>query len=78
MPTYHFKVIRPDNTFPDEDGMTFDNIEQAWEEATVAAGLLVKDLDGKLSPGKSCAIEIQDEFFNTVRTLRVIAEGPRR
>jgi hypothetical protein len=78
MPKYHFKVIRPENTFEDHEGMTLDNIDAAWEEATIAGGLLVKDLDGDLSPGKSCAIEVQDEFFNTVRVLKISAEGPKR
>ena len=78
MPLYHFKVIRPDVTFNDHEGALFDNVDAAWEEATIAGGLLVKDLDGNLSPGKSCAIEVQDEFFNTIRVLRITAEGPKR
>ena len=78
MPIYHFRVIRPDATINDDEGAVFENLDAAWEEATIAGGFLVKDLDGDLSPGKSCAIEVQDEFFNTIRVLRISAEGPKR
>lgn len=65
MPTYHFKVTRPRGTYTGDDGMRFDSIDGAWEEATIAGGLLVKEIDGDLSPGKSCSIEVLDEFHNT-------------
>jgi len=34
----------------------------AWREATVTAGQIIQDLDGKLRPGKQWRLEVTDEF----------------
>ena len=63
MPIDHFLVKRISTEFTDHEGIVFDNMDDAWEEATIAAGEMVKDLDGQLLPGTSCSIEVQDEFL---------------
>ena len=78
MPIYHFHVKRISTKYTDHDGIVFDNMNDAWEEATIAAGEMVKDLDGELVPGTSCSIEVQDEFYNTLRTVNITVSGPKR
>lgn len=62
----------------DHRGESYDNIDDAWEEATAKAGNLVKELDGQLVAGTGCSISVQDEFYNTLRTLNVSIAGPKR
>jgi hypothetical protein len=78
MPVYHFEVKRSGKTIPDHEGESFDNIDQAWEEATAKAGMMVKELDGQLVAGTGCSIAVQDEFYNTIRTINVSIAGPKR
>jgi hypothetical protein len=76
MPLYHFKVRRSGKTYNNDEGIVFDSLDGAWEEATIAAGEMLKDLDGKLVPGTGCSIEVQDEFFNPIRLLEISVKGP--
>jgi hypothetical protein len=78
MPIYYFEITRCGKTFLDEAGLEFDSIDDAWEEATAAVGRMVKELDGELVAGTGCSIAVQDEFFNTIRTLNVSVVGPTR
>ena len=78
MPIYHFKVQRSGKTYEDHKGIFFDNLDGAWEEATKAAGEMLKDLDGTLVPVSGCSIEVQDEFYNSIRLLEISIKGPQR
>jgi hypothetical protein len=78
MPIYHFEVKRSGKTILDHQGEPFDNIEQAWEEATAKAGKMVRELDGQLVAGTKCSLAVQDEFYNTIRTIDVSIVGPKR
>lgn len=78
MPIYHFEVKRSGKTILDHRGETFDNIDEAWEEATAKAGKLVRELDGQLVAGTGCSLAVQDEFYNTIRTINVSIAGPKR
>lgn len=77
MPLYYFVTSR--NNVPVElpDGIDLPNAEAAWEEATRAAGEILRDIDGSLSPGTELTIEIQDGARKAIRILRVTAEAPR-
>jgi hypothetical protein len=78
MPIYHFTVRRFGHKYEDQNGISFKDIDGAWEEATTAAGQMVKDLDGELTPGTLCSIEVSDEFYNTIRTVSITIQGPKR
>jgi hypothetical protein len=56
MPIYHFKQKRSAKTILDHQGELFNNIDQAWEEATAKAGRMVTELDGRLVAGSACSL----------------------
>ncbi|MET3972454.1 hypothetical protein ACVWXN_000172 [Bradyrhizobium sp. i1.4.4] len=60
MPRYFFKVLNLDPT-TDVQSEDLPDDEAAWREATVYAGQLFKDIDGKLRPGKEWGVEVTDE-----------------
>ena len=41
------------------------------------AGEILKDLDGKLQPGREWRLEVTDEFANPLYVLHINAEKPR-
>jgi hypothetical protein len=60
MPRYFFNThgIRP---ITDEVGEELPDDETAWHEATIIAGQLLKDIDGKFRPDQEWALEVTDE-----------------
>jgi hypothetical protein len=57
MPRYFFNTrgIRP---ITDEEGEELPDNETAWNEATIMAGELFKDIDGKFRPDQEWALEV--------------------
>ena len=45
--------------------------------ATVTAGQILQDIDGKLAPGRDWRMEVTDEFQNTLYVLHIRAEQPK-
>jgi hypothetical protein len=45
----------------------------AWEKATMAAGEMIKNLDGALKPGHDWRMEVTDEFRNPLWELNLKA-----
>ena len=71
MPHYYFEVTRDGNSVAPSEGIDLPDIEAAWEEATVAFGQLVRDLDGTIKIGTDWAIEIQDDQRRPLRFISV-------
>jgi hypothetical protein len=46
----------------------------AWHEATIIAGELFKDIDGKFQPGHEWSLEVTDEQRKPLYVIRVSAE----
>jgi hypothetical protein len=59
---------------PDQVGEELRNDEAAWHEATLIAGELFKDIDGKFRPGQEWSLEVTDERRNPLYFIRVSAE----
>ena len=57
MPRYLFNVhdVEPST---DETGEDLPDDEAAWKEATLFAGELFKDIDGRFRPGQEWSIEV--------------------
>ncbi|XSC43229.1 DUF6894 family protein [Bradyrhizobium sp. RDT10] len=51
--------------------------QAAWHEATVTAGQIIQDLDGRLRPGKDWRMEVTDEFANRLYVIHLYAEEPK-
>jgi len=73
MPRYYFHItheFRED----DLDGQELPDKHAAWKEATVTAGQMLQDIDGKLQPDREWRLEVADEFQNTLFVLHIHAE----
>jgi hypothetical protein len=44
----------------------FRTMKAAWHEATITAGQLFKNIDGKFRPGQKWSLEISDENDNSL------------
>jgi hypothetical protein len=73
MARYFFNVHH-DGSGPDMEGEELPDNETAWREATIIAGELFKDIDGRFRPGHEWALEVTDERRNPLYFIRVSAE----
>lgn len=73
MPRYFFNV-RHERSNVDTEGEELRDKHAAWHEATIIAGELLRDIDGKLKPGKDLQLEVTDEFRNRLYMICIIAE----
>ena len=75
MPLYFFD-IHHDKTDIDLEGEHLTDQHAAWKEATVVAGDILKNLDGKLKPEHDWRMEVTDEFRNILFVLHIAARKP--
>lgn len=73
MPRYFFDVHDASPSV-DHVGEELPNDEAAWREATIFAGELFKDVDGKLRPGQAWELHVADESHRPLFIIRVDAE----
>jgi hypothetical protein len=76
MPRYFFNVYHHGPEL-DEEGEELPDAQAAWHEATVTAGQIIQDLDGRLRPGKDWRMEVTDEFANRLYVIHLYAEEPK-
>jgi hypothetical protein len=76
MPRYFFNVHHERSTIDDE-GEELPDRHEAWRAATLAAGEMIKEIDGKLVPGREWRLEVTDEFRNPLYVIHVSAEKPK-
>ena len=63
------------NGVPDsEEGQTLANDEAAWHEATLVAGEIFKDVDGKFRPGQEWKLEVQNEQRRPLYSINVTSK----
>ena len=75
MPRYFFRITKNDTVFRAAEPLELANIHAAWEEATSAAGELLRDLDGSLKIGTSWSVVVEDDAGRDLRTLTVSARS---
>jgi hypothetical protein len=73
MPRYFFNVYH-ERAELDDEGEELPDAQAAWHEATVTAGQIIQDLDGKLRPGQHWRLEVTDEFANPLYVIHVSAD----
>ena len=72
MQKYYFNV--PDlEPSVDEHGEEFPDDSAAWKQATMFAGELLKDLDGKFLPGQEFSVEVTDLQKRILYRIRIIS-----
>jgi hypothetical protein len=70
----YFFNIRTGESVSDQVGEELPNDEAAWKEATMIAGEVFKDIDGKFRPGEEWSLEVTDERRDSLYLIRVIGE----
>ena len=70
----YFFNIHHDRERHDTEGVELPDADAAWREATLAAGELIKEIDGDLRPGQEWRLEVTDEQQKRLYLIRVIAE----
>ena len=73
MPRYFFNVYH-DRSVLDQEGEELPDRHAAWKEATLTAGRMMQDIDGKLQPGREWRLEVTDEFANPLYVIHVNVE----
>jgi hypothetical protein len=73
MPRYFFHVhgVRRSH---DEEGEELPNDKAAWDEATIIAGELFRDIDGKFRPGQEWTLEVTDHERKPIYTISISAK----
>ena len=62
MPRYFFNIYHETEQI-NLQGEELPDKHAAWKEATVMAGQILQDMDGKLKPGQWWQMEVTDEFL---------------
>jgi uncharacterized protein DUF6894 len=70
MPRYFFHThgVRPSR---DEIGEELRDDEAAWHEATLVAGEIFKDIDGKFRPDQQWSLEATDERGKPLYSIQI-------
>lgn len=76
MPRYFFHTYH-ERAELDDEGEELPDKHAAWREATITAGQVLQDVDGKLTPGREWRMEVTDEFQTTLYVLHINAETPK-
>jgi hypothetical protein len=74
MPRYYFNVLNTSPSIIDDVGEELPDNEAAWRQATMTAGEIFKDVDGKLRPGQEWALEVTDEARSPLYSIRIEAK----
>jgi hypothetical protein len=73
MPRYYFNVLNASPTTIDDVGEELPDKEAAWRQATITAGEVFKDVDGRLRPGQEWALEVTDEARRPLYLIHIAA-----
>jgi hypothetical protein len=73
MPRYFFNIHGTRQRL-DEEGEELADDETAWKEATIIAGELFRDIDGKFRPGEEWALEVTDANRQPLYMIRIRAQ----
>jgi hypothetical protein len=73
VPKFFFNV-RYDGDRQDTEGEELPDADAAWREATIVAGEVFKDIDGRFRPGQELRLQVTDEQRKPLYVIRVTAE----
>jgi hypothetical protein len=73
MSRYFFNIhgVRP---IRDNEGEELPDTEPAWHEATIIAGEMFKDIDGKFRPGQDWSLEVTDDQRKPLYMIQISAK----
>jgi hypothetical protein len=73
MPRYYFNVHGTYRRNTDDEGEELPDDQAAWTEATLIAGELFKDIDGKFQPGQEWSLEVADAERRSLYFINISA-----
>ena len=59
----------------ENEGVELHDNDAAWEEATIACGERLREMDGSLRPGDGWKMEVTDADGNAIFALRFTTEA---
>ena len=74
MPRYYFNVLNTSPSIIDDVGVDLPDSEAACRQATMTAGEIFKDVDGKFRPGQVWTLEVTDEARRPVYIIAIEAK----
>jgi hypothetical protein len=73
MPRYFYDV-HYGHPMPDQEGEVMKDDEAAWKEATLVAGEIFKDIDGKFRPGQEWSLQVTDEAHKPIYHIHITSK----
>jgi hypothetical protein len=73
MPRYFFNVHGVRQS-ADYEGEELPDDETAWDEATIIAGELFRDIDGRFQPGQEWTLEVTDDQRQSLYFINISAK----
>ena len=73
MPLFFFHITHDAESFPQSE-LDLPHPIAAWEQATVTAGEMLRDLGGRFRPGAEWRMDVADNSRRTIFCLRITAE----
>jgi hypothetical protein len=73
MSRYYFNILNTSPSIIDDVGEELPDNEAAWRQATLTAGEIFKDVDGRLRPGQEWSLEVSDEARKPLYSIRIEA-----
>jgi hypothetical protein len=77
MPLYFFNFSRSPEMEPSpfkNEGLELADNDSAWEEATIACGEKLREIDGSLRPGDGWKMEVTDAGGKAIFALKFTTE----
>ena len=74
MARYFFHVRYGDDAYYDAVGEELPDNIAAWQEATASAGQSIRDLDGRLQPGRDWRMDVLSEDGRVIYSIEVKAQ----
>jgi hypothetical protein len=76
MPKYSFITTHNGTTVESDEPLDLPDIHAAWEEATIHAGQMLRDMDGSLGANTEWSVEVREQG-RSVRKIQIITEGAK-
>lgn len=73
MPLFFFQITHDAESFPQGE-LDLPHRNAAWEQATVTAGEMLRDLGGRFRLGAEWRMDVADNSRKTIFCLRIIGE----
>ena len=75
MPRYFFTIAKDDQGSSKNEGLVLASPQDAWTEATMSCGEMIRELNGSLRPGSNWQMTVSDESGKDIFRLAFVSEA---